>query len=292
MLTIDRAIEEFAADLRIDKAPKTILTYTESARLFARHHDGETIRSITSDSIRDWLLDLRERGRSESTLSNRYRGLRAFLNWAAAEELIEENPILGVPEPRPPERPVQTLTIEQLQSILRTCDRTFEGTRDEALIRLLVDTGMRRSECATLTVEALDFEHDTATVLAKGNRIRVCPFGPRTAKQLRRYLRARLDHSYAERPELWVGRRGPLGATAILLVLRRRAKAAKIDGRVFVHQLRHTWADQALRSGMQEGDVMRLAGWRSREMLGRYGSIHADERAREAYRPVSLGDKL
>lgn len=73
---------------------------------------------------------------------------------------------------------------------------------------------------------------------------------------------------------------------------RRRAAQAGITGRVFVHQLRHTWAHQALDSGMNESDVQRLGGWRDREMLARYGASGADERARKAYREHSLGDRL
>ena len=71
-----------------------------------------------------------------------------------------------------------------------------------------------------------------------------------------------------------------------------KAREAGIQGRVFPHQLRHTWAHTLKKVGMLEDELMFLAGWKSRAMVSRYGASAAAERAREAYRQRSPGDRI
>jgi site-specific recombinase XerD len=294
-LTIEAAIVDFARDLRLDKSPMTIETYTNASRQYARYAAAEGIEilgQITTASIRAWLTSLRDAGHPPATLANRHSGLKALLRWAVDERLLTENPIIGIPTPSGPPPIIPVLATPQLRALLKTTDGiTFDHIRDAAILRLLIDTGMRRAECAGLKPGDIDLDQDVALVLGKGGRTRGCPFGARTAKAIRRYLRTRSTHAHAHRPELWLGRRGAINANAILLMLRRRARQAGITGRVFVHQLRHTWAHEALQR-MNESDVQRLGGWRDRDMLARYGASGADERARRAYREHSLGDRL
>jgi site-specific recombinase XerD len=288
----DLLLRSFARSLRArNRSPRTVQAYLESAQLLAEYSGGRDLDSLTRGGIEDFLADQLSRHRA-TTAAGRYRNLQQFYRWAVEEELVEVSPMAGLRPPTVPESSVPVLDEAAISQLLGTMTgRGFEDRRDTAIVRLFLDTGMRLSEVAGLQLADVDLDTDVALVLGKGHRPRACPFGDKTGQAIERYLRERSKHSLAKRPELWVGARGVLTGNGITQMLRRRAKQAGI-AHLHPHMFRHTFAHRWLSEGGQEQDLMRLAGWRSREMLSRYGASAADARARDAHRRLGLGERV
>lgn len=126
--------------------------------------------------------------------------------------------------------------------------------RDEALIRLMFETGTRAGEVVALQLDDVDLGGGVATVRrGQGGKGRVVPFGPQTALALDRYIRLRRGHRLAASPALWLGDRGKgFTCDALHKTLRLRADQAGVAG-FHPHRLRHTAAHRWLAAGGSEG---------------------------------------
>lgn len=294
---LDDLRASFARHLRAEgKAPRTTELYGQAVTMFGKHLVSlgreATLDELTRGAIREWLATLAET-KAPGTVRTRWKGLHRFCGWLVAEGELTEHPMTGLAAPSSPPPPVPVLSDAELTALIKACaGTTFRDRRDEAVIRLLLDCGMRVSELTGLTLDGIDLDQGMALVIGKGSKVRPVYFSARTARALDRYTRERRKSRWSHLPALFLGERGTFTPDGVREVLKVRGAQAGITDRLHPHRFRHTFAHDFLISGGQERDLKRLAGWTSDVMLERYGASAADVRAKEAANRLRRGDRV
>jgi site-specific recombinase XerD len=275
------------------KSAATIASYTEGVLAFLRWAEAADVNpELTKTSVQAFTADLLDAGAQAATARTRHMALRQFATWLTEEGEIDSNPLLGVKPPKLDSKVVDALSDEQLRLLIKACaGKGFMDRRDDAIVRLMAETGLRAGEVISMQVADMDLQQGRATVRrGKGGKGRVVPFGAQTAAAVDRYMRARRSHRLSAAGALWLGGGGQtFSYHGLNIALKRRAHLAGIEG-FHLHLLRHTAATRWLRAGGSEGGLMAVAGWSTRSMVDRYTGASAAERAATEARGLGLGD--
>jgi len=275
------------------KSAETIRNYMRGMRYYAawctEHGRQLTLERRTFEA---YLADLVEEGRlSASTIALRHMAVRRFSAWLADEDEITD-PLLAVKSPKLDEKVVLPLAAEELAALIAACRGvSFLDRRDEAVVRLMAESGPRASDLLSMTVAGTSVTAGTAVVMGKGSKERILGYGPQTARALDRYLRMRRTHRLAtETDAFWLGENGKtFGYNGLYAAMIRRSQAAGIPG-FHPHRLRHTFTDRWLDRGGSEGGLMAVAGWSSRKMVDRYSKARQAQRALDESKRLNLGE--
>ncbi|MGB3356031.1 MAG: tyrosine-type recombinase/integrase [Mycobacterium sp.] len=268
------------------KSPATVDQYEISIRVFLRWCDETgTPTVLDRRTVTAFLASLPSSG----TAYVRQVALKQFSRWLVSEGELDADQLTGLTLPKVTPSPANPLTDDELAALFKACHgNTFRDRRDEAMARVLAETGLRASELLGLGVDDVDLTRGIALIRrGKGGRGRTVPFGPKTAHSIDRYLRARRTH---KAPQMWLSEAGkPLAYAGANRALRKRAADAGIT-RFHLHLLRHTFASRWLAAEGTEGGLMAVAGWRRREMLDRYVAATASDRAAAEAKRLGLGE--
>lgn len=284
------------------KSPYTIRSYTDSLKALIKFTEGQAATDITTETVRAFLAA--ELGRiAPASVAIHFRNLRVFFGWLAKEEpsLMPASPMAGLTAPTVPRKHKPPFSAGEQRALLETASGARQATedrRDYAIIRVLIDTGMRVSGLAGLRYLPGDPERSDVhlgqrvlVIRLKGGATEAVPIGRKAAAAIDRYLRARARHPHVESGWLWLGPKGQFTGWGIRQMLERRARQAGVSG-MHPHRFRRTFAHDWLEGGGTEYDLMKITGWTSRAMIEVYAGELATERARAAHARLSPGDRI
>lgn len=301
-MKLSDALEGYWLSRRLDLSKNTINDYGLSFRRLSEFVGDVDIEAIDANVIRRFLQYLpKQYGISDRTVSNVWTALSSLWTWAEGDLEIP-HPMRGkVKRPKFVDVVPDAFTHEEVKALVRgakftrgwhgragkhTHSRRPTALRDEAIILVLVDTGIRATELCELTVGDYDQKRSRLHIQrGKGNKARYVSLGTRTTKAIWLYMTKRAKPKpdaplFAAKTERFLDR-GNLRHTLTII-----GQNAGVEN-VFPHRFRHTFAIEFLRNG---GNVMllkELLGHESLEMVMRYAKIvEQDIRNAPAHSPA------
>ncbi len=268
-----------------DLSPATVRGYLADLRDFARWFEqtnGEqpTPEAVTPTDVREYRAWLQRRLKA-STVNRRLHALRAWLDWAVEEGVIQANPAADVHLVREAEPGLRWLDKRERYALQRAAERILQTARmhyphrwvvyerDALLALFLLNTGLRAAEVVRLTVDDLTLtaRKGQVVVRGKGRKQRIVPLNADARKAAQRWLAVREQAGITASP-LWSAG-GALTTRTVQRAVARVAQEARLEN-VTPHVLRHTFAKSLIDAGVGLEQVAELLGHTSIGTTRRY----------------------
>lgn len=257
--------------------PRWRETCERNMRLHLASLETSELRAITPAVVRDWYRSRLDAGAGRTSLAQAYRFLRAVLNTAVRDELIDRNPcqIPKAGSPRAERRPVATPS--QIQALVDAIDPQYR-----AAVLLAAWGGLRRGEILGLYREDVDLDAGTVTVRRTFTELptskkrfdsppktdagyRTIAIPPHVLPHLSQHL-----EQHAGPTRLFVAPNGqPMRGDALYHAFVKARTHVGMDGFRF-HDLRHTGQTLAAATGATLADLMKRLGHSSPAAAMRY----------------------
>lgn len=207
-----------------------------------------------------------------TTINTRLRALRSFYNFLDKNKLIDKNPMKNIKLLRDRQKTIETLDNQEIEKLIKTIrkQKTFVGFRDEVILLVFLDTGVRLSELVGINVE--DVRHNKLIIRRTKNLFeRTVYLSDTTQERLESYIKVRGE---VATNKLFISQDNKeLNPHSIQTRLTKYGKEAKISKRVSPHTFRHTMAKRMIVSGLDAFSLMHLLGHTDITVTKRYVNL-------------------
>lgn len=272
-ITLQQALDEFKTVYMPARnlAARTREEYSNDLKAFIHFLEKAGVTragEISTFYIDRYLAKLDELGYSGSTRKRKAITFRSFLSFLYRNTYINHDISYQVILPFPEYPAPRILTQSEYQRLLQACSQNI---RDNAIITLLLQTGIRLSELTRISLSEVQLP-ESIEIVGKGSRKgRIIPINSKACKALQSYIATRPGSEY---PSLFLNNSmKPLGERGVQKIIMQYFRQSGIIG-ASVHSLRHTFAVQHILKGTSLKTIQEVMG-------------HQNIRTTEAYIPLA-----
>ncbi|MDC3413979.1 tyrosine-type recombinase/integrase [Terrihalobacillus insolitus] len=295
--SFDHLFHLFVRDCKLrNLSEHTIQYYRNELTKFMKKLEKEGYETqpskITKEDIEDYVLQMMNDNKKETTINANLRAIRSFFNFLEKECYIIKNPAKNLKLVKQKRTVIQTFSRDQIMLLLRQPDTTtFTGFRDYTMMMLLLETGVRVKELCGIRVNDINWTDSVVTIReAKGFKERNVPIQRTMKKQLMQYqqIRGKLEHDI-----LFVNiDNEPIAIRAVQSAIAKYGRMAGIkDVRCSPHTFRHTFAKMSVQNGADVFTLQSVLGHSSMDMVRNYVNMFSNE-LRDNHRKFSPIEKL
>ncbi len=286
-----RMVEKYMGFLRFEKrySPHTLVAYQGDLQQFHTYltdqYQIENWGEVESLHIRSWIYHLAENVLDRSSINRKISCLRSFFQFLIKEGEISSNPAVAIQHMKTARTLPEVIPEQTLKAYFRSADQqTWTDVRDNILISILYETGMRRAELMELRWSDIHLPSGMIVVMGKRQKQRQIPIRSQLADQLRRYRELTLDH-FGVRPEfvMLTDRGRQVYPKWIYIKVKSTLGAWARHQQISPHILRHSIATHLLDAGADIQVIRELLGHSSLAATQIY-THNSIEKLKQSYR--------
>ena len=264
--------EKFLQYLRTERnfSELTIVSYSKSLEEFKGFVEKSQKEinwcAIESGDIREWIVDLANKGSANSTINVRLSALRSFFKYMYVRWEVENNPlakISGLKRKKVLPKYVRESQMDFLLDDICFSD-DYKGEMDHLILSMFYSTGIRLAELVGLNLSSVDLSVKTLKVTGKRNKQRVIPLADNLIKEISAYVeRRRKEYPVVKNNPFFVYKGNRISRSYVYRMVREKLGEVTPQEKKSPHVLRHSFATAMLNNGAEIEAVRELLGHKS-----------------------------
>lgn len=265
---MEKFIEDFTQYIESYKgaSQNTVMAYKrdlKSFTLFLSKSNINELEKVNKINIITYLFELENKGKALSTISRNIAALRTFFQYLYKQNIINNDPSIGIESPKIEKKLPQILTMEEVEILLNQPNRNdLKGIRDRAMLEILYATGIRVTELISLKLENLNLTLGYIKCLGTDKQ-RIIPLGSQAIYAIKTYIDKVRFVMIREPNEdaLFVNCSGkPMTRQGFWKIIKGYAQKSNICDHITPHILRHSFAAHLVANGADLQSVQEMLG--------------------------------